>query len=311
MTVSGQIDQDLLASPRAVTAFGAVHWDTIAHAGRVIRRETSTPAELSQKPGGVATNVARALVRLGITTGLNGVIGNDPAGRVVRDLLRDEGITTNLLAREGFSTGQYLALHDPDGSLAAACINDLVLTTADPAFFNEAVGKADRNALWFVDANLPGEVLTAIADQAPAGQLVADAVSIAKAQRLSAILPKISLLILNRAEAASIAGAGEDTPPAELASKLHANGVSAVVVTDGANPVHIRSDELNCALQPPSADIIDVTGAGDALIAGTLCALAHGHDLRSSVGAGLQAARLTLGSPGAVADTLCWDSISP
>ncbi|MEP0582548.1 MAG: PfkB family carbohydrate kinase, partial [Roseibium sp.] len=63
------------------------------------------------------------------------------------------------------------------------------------------------------------------------------------------------------------------------------------------------------ALTPPPASVVDVTGAGDALIAGTLAGLAREYALDVSLQFGQKAAVETLQASGAVADTLTWSAI--
>ncbi|MEP4030952.1 PfkB family carbohydrate kinase [Roseibium polysiphoniae] len=297
--------------PRPIACFGAVHWDIIAHADRPILRDTSTPADLDQKPGGVATNVARVLARLGVPTTLIGVTGADPAAASIRAQLERDGVEPHLLERSGQATGQYLALHDPDGGLAAACINDKVLTSAPADFFIETARQMPDDALWFVDANLPVAILDALAEVAPKAALVADAVSVAKAPRLKSLLPKLELLLLNRAEATALLDASADTPAENLSEELLSRGVGAVVITSGHEPLHMRNSGQSLDHAPPPASIVDVTGAGDALIAGTLAGLARGFELDVSLQIGQKAALETLQASGAVADTLSWSAIHP
>ncbi|WP_153768441.1 PfkB family carbohydrate kinase [Labrenzia sp. CE80] len=295
--------------PRPIACFGAVHWDIIAHADRLIFRDTSTPAHLDQKPGGVATNVARVLARLGVPTTLIGVTGADPAASSIRAQLERDGVEPHLLELAGQATGQYLALHDPDGGLAAACIDDKVLTSAPADFFIKTAQQLPVGALWFVDANLPVAVLDALATIAPKAALVADAVSVAKAPRLKSLLPKLELLLLNRAEAEALLAAPADTPAQDLSADLLGLGVGAVVITSGSEPLHMRNSGQILYLAPPAASIVDVTGAGDALIAGTLAGLAREFELDASLQIGQKAAFETLQASGAVADTLSWSAI--
>jgi pseudouridine kinase len=48
------------------------------------------------------------------------------------------------------------------------------------------------------------------------------------------------------------------------------------------------------------ADVVDVTGAGDALVAGTLAALLAGHALVGAAAVGARLAALTVASPDSV-----------
>jgi pseudouridine kinase len=296
--------------PRPIACFGAVHWDIIAHADRRILRDTSTPAHLDQKPGGVATNVARALARLGIETYLIGAIGSDPAARAIREQLNRDGVMPFLLERPDFATGQYLALHDPDGGLAAACIDDKVLSTAPEAHFIQSAETPPPDALWFVDANLPAPILARLSELAPDGALIADGVSEAKAPRLRSILPKLALCLLNRAEALALTDLPGSTSTPDLSARLLELGAAAVVITAGSDPLHYRRADGAGEIPSPAAKIVDVTGAGDALIAGTLAARARGFDLTSALSVGQRAARATLECTGAVPSLLNWPLVA-
>ncbi|WP_346914439.1 PfkB family carbohydrate kinase [uncultured Roseibium sp.] len=301
-------------SANSVLCIGAVHWDSLARARRPITPDTSTPSDIGQAPGGVATNVARALVRLDVPATLCGVVGDDVAGRALREQLNREGLALRLLERKGKATGQYLALHDPDGSLVAACVDDAILAEAPPETFRSELAllaaEMPAHALWFADANLPPDILKAVADEVPEGHLAADAVSVAKAGRLTGILGRLRLLFANRAEAAELADCPGSAPLKEIAARLHDRDVSEVIITDGTRPVLASDGTAVREYAPEPATIRDVTGAGDALIAGTLAALARGYGLFDAVPLGLAAAHLTVQSAGAVSNELAWPRLS-
>lgn len=296
-----------------VIAIGAIHQDTIAHAAVPIDRETSTPSRFASKPGGVATNVARALARLGTPTTLIGTVGDDTAAQALRERLARDGLELVLIERPGYASGQYLALHDPDGSLAAACVDDRVLTDAPPDLFDKAVETAavpeDQDRIWFLDANLPGEMLHHVTRRIRPEFLIANAVSDAKAPRLRAILSELDCLTLNKSEAAAITGEPQSAPLERLAEVLSATGVKSFVLTNGKDDMLIHSGQGLERLSPRRIDIVDVTGAGDALTAGLIAALARGHAFKDAARYGQTAAALTLTGTGALAEGLSWDTL--
>ena len=300
-----------------VLCIGAIHRDAIAHANHRLERDTSTPAQISETLGGVAANTARVLARLGVDVHLGGLAGHDQAGRWLTTSLAAEGVRLITRPRGDLPTGSYIALHDPDGGLAAACVDDRILSEADEKAFDEifdAIPEAvENNAIWFVDANCPPEILLAVARRAPTGRLAANAVSNAKAPRLKVIADKLRLLFLNRGEAAALLSKPFSTGLEDLAAGVQSLGVPEVVLTDGANGVFIATERERCHLPAPDLDneIADVTGAGDALAGGTLAALSRGLALEKAVRAGQSAAQLTLQSSGAIADRLSWDKVAP
>jgi len=301
--------------PCPVVAIGAIHYDTIAHARETIRPETSTPARLSAKPGGVATNIARSLTRLDVPVHLVGTVGDDGAARMLENQLAAEGIRLATAPRAGFATGQYLALHDPSGALTAACVDDRVLSEAPDDLFDVLVsGLAEElpeKTIWFVDANLTEAMLVRLAGLVGPGRLVANAVSDAKAPRLVPLLSKLDCLMLNRGEAAALTGLRRDAAPEKLATALAGTSLRRFVLTSGAGSVLVHDTGATQRYSPPGTNIVDVTGAGDALAAGTLAAMARGYGLFQAVPYGLAAAALTLASTGALAESLTWDVLNP
>lgn len=292
-----------------IALFGAVHLDTIAHARIAIERETSTPARFLQRPGGVATNVARALCRLGLACALNGAVGRDGEGAALTAQLAREGIDLSRLIESNFPTGRYLALHDPDGSLAAAVVDGRITDgLAADAF--EPLGAATVSAaVWFVEANLPSALIERLSGMAEGRLVVANAVSVAKAPRLLPALPKIGMLFCNRAEAAALLETDVNTPTARLAEGLCKLGARACCVTNGDRPLGYCDAAGTAELSPFKVSPVDVTGAGDALIAGWLAETLRNASPLAALQTGLAAAAITLEAPGGAPENLNWEEI--
>lgn len=299
-----------IAASSRLASIGAVHSDTVAHAGELIRRETSTPATLTASPGGVATNIARAVNALGVPAHLIGAVGDDAVAASLSDRLSKEGLSLTLVPRSGCATGQYLALHDPDGSLAAACVDDRVLSEAPADIFDRAIADLRQGAsdtiCWFADANLPEETLARVIAGVGNAAVFANAVSDAKASRLRPFLADLACVSLNRSEAAALLDIKDRTEPEELAAALRRAGLKQFILTGGGNDLLAFSEERFERISPPASDVVNVTGAGDALSAGFLAAKLRGIDFFQSVRYGLAAASLTLQSTGAFAEGLSW-----
>jgi pseudouridine kinase len=297
-----------------IAAFGAIHLDTLAHADRVVLRDTSTPAQLTTRPGGVAANVARGLARLSPPCALAGAVGRDSDGDALLSSLRAEGIDVSTVHRSDHPTGRYLALHDPDGGLAAAVVDGAITDALRPGDIDLAHPRLAKADLWFIEANLPQPVLGEIAAAAGHRLLAADAVSIAKAPRLADVLGRLDILFCNREEGAALLGHARPRPETapedarEIACALVALGVGACLVSDGAAPLALATPDTCLYLAVAPVAVRDVTGAGDALIAGTLAARARGWDIADAARAGLAAARLTVQAQGAAPATLTWDA---
>jgi pseudouridine kinase len=303
-------------------------------ADRVVRLDgppiegTSNPGSVVTSPGGVARNVAENLARLGHRPALVSVIGDDTAGASLVAHARAAGVDTRCVRTEpGEATAEYLAILAPDGELVLGVAVMKVLdrlTEADvDAAWPPAPAPGLAPALVVLDCNARETVLAHAVrrarEQAGSVRLVVVAVSAPKVTRLPADLAGIDLLFCARDEAqAWLAGRGRDAPvghdgvptvedPAvealadeELAARLRSAGTRGVVLTRGAAGA-LALDADGLAEAPGRAvPVVDVTGGGDALVAGTVSAVVAGHPLGLAVRHGVRLAELTIGARGAV-----------
>jgi pseudouridine kinase len=303
----------VLAEGRRVLCLGAAVVDRKYRLHAAAVPGSSNPADGTRGFGGVARNVAENLVRLGAATGLVSVVGDDEDGHaLIRDLRRLGVDAARVAVASDRPTAGYVAVLGPDG--------DLVMGIADMAIFGhltpaalERAWPALAAANWvFADCNLPPETLADLLERRRGARfrLALDAVSVAKAARLPADLAGIDLLFCNRDEAAAVLGAASTaTAPEQLVAGLQARGAAAAVVTLGAAGLCFGDAGAPRRLPAVPARPVDVTGAGDALIAATLHRLLNGRDLDAALAAGAALAALTIATeasvlPGLTADRL-------
>lgn len=296
-----------------VWCFGAAHIDRQARAHRAVRLGTSNPVTIRTSLGGVARNVAETLARLGLSVGLVSRLGSDPsAERILAEMAR-LGLDLSLVGRsETSGTASYTAVLEPDGEMAVAIADMGIYDEMGPEALAPALAAARPAAAWFVDANLPAEGLAAVLCDPGRPALVAvDAVSSPKAEKLRGLLGRIDLLCLNRDEAEAITGqpvTDEVTAWAAL-RRLRAEGVGRVVLNRGDAGALIADATGEAAVAACPAETVDVTGAGDAAMAGTLYGLVTGLSLAEAARLGRAAAALALEAPAAVPATLTADAL--
>lgn len=259
-------------SPTApVLCIGGCHIDVKARLEGPVRMATSNPVRTSRTPGGVACNVARWLARLGTGVRLASIVGDDAAGMGLITMLEAEGVDASAVdVVAGGITASYTAIIAPDG--------DLVIGTADMGIYErldrewaERVVTAAPALVIVIDANPTPEALGAIVDGKDAALLAADPVSVDKSLRLADHLSGIDIAFPDAAELAALSGSDDVVEGAEL---LRARGVGTVVVTLGPAGALVAEGPPP-RVHPPVAPqrIVDVTGAGDAFLAGYVHAL--------------------------------------
>jgi pseudouridine kinase len=207
---------------------------------------------------------------------------------------------------------------DRDGEMVVALADMALYERLDPAFIAASQARIAGAALVVADLNLPLATVEALIAQARRldAPLVLVAVSEPKMARLPQDLSGVRLLVLNRGELAARAGRelASETELDAAVAEVRAQGARDLIVTRGAEGVlHTcsgASDDRIVRLSAHAADVVDVTGAGDAFAAAVCWSLLQEpDDLELACRRGLKLSALTLGvsetvHPGLGPDTL-------
>ena len=296
-----------------IVCIGGAHIDRYGLLGGPLIPGTSNPGRVATGFGGVARNVAENLSRLGRSVLMVSRVGDDEAGRDVVRHLQSLAIDTSLVSVSADPTASYTAILEPNGELVLGLADMAIYDEITPALLEPALPQLLQCELWFVDANLPAATLGWIAAASSHLALTADAVSVVKSRKLTGILDWVSPLFLNLAQAASILGV-DSFPDASAAARAMSRRVLAGVVTAGAAGVAAWLKQEVRAMPAHPATARNVTGAGDALIAGTLFGITGGAHRGNSgffgaVQLGLEAAKITVESGSTTAPDLNADRL--
>jgi pseudouridine kinase len=242
---------------------------------------SSNPASVRTDFGGVARNVAHNLARLGCAVRIVSRVGDDESGRQVRHHLQVAGIDAILTTSPDRPTASYTAILEPSGDLVIGLADMDIYDELTPAILEPALPGLRECGLWFVETNLPGDTIAWLLDAAGPIPVAVDAISVAKSQRLKPLLSRIPLLFCNTAQA-------------EVLKSMAS--CSAAVVSDGERGITVWQGRDARNLPALPATPRDVTGAGDALVSGTLYGLSQGEPLLHAVRWGLAAAAIAVES---------------
>jgi pseudouridine kinase len=278
-----------------VVVIGGANLDIRAVSAEALVAETSNPGRVTLVPGGVARNIAENLARLGVETSLISVVGTDLAGDQLLSETKASGVDVSGVARRDAQTGIYCAILEADGNLSVAVNAMSIMDTLTP---DQVSAHKDRLAsadYIIADCNLPTETLRWLVDYAAneRKRLIIDPVSVPKSERLRFALDgrSVHALTPNRAQARTLTGKSCESPEAarKVALALHDLGVRLVALhldREGVLISEMSGRGMNSMELVPSglgqSAPRDVTGGGDAAIAGFVFALLRG---RSSVAA--------------------------
>ena len=229
----------------------------------------TNPASQRIGIGGVAANIARHLAARGGQAHFTGV---QPADEIsaLGTRLRAAGVDPNLIPLEGEVPG-YTAIVAADGELVVGAASMALYDEVTPVMVLEGI---IGDGPLVIDANFPEPVLQAICQAQPQTRPVfAAATSVAKVGRLAGCLARLDALVLNRSEAAVLAGEAQVAGMAcALAARLRPGG--AVLVSDGGNQAALARGDDCVTASPPPLDLVRANGAGDAMAAALFWGLA-------------------------------------
>lgn len=278
-----------------VLVVGGANVDVVAQSTGAFTAGTSNPGRAYSSAGGVGRNIAANLGRLGVPTTLIAAFGNDTFGT----RLKNETIAASVdLAHSvdlEMPSGSYLAMLDANGELVGA-VSDMVATESLRAEHvpEEVVVSASYVVL---DANLSAEMLEHVCRNAAAHDVpvVIDPVSVPKADRVVKALHAGPVHTITPTRAELVALTGEDDLGRGVAA-LHDLGVGRVWVREGASGSTLFARASATHVPAASAEVRNVTGAGDAMAAAYVQALVAGHDDITAARRGAAAAYLTVTS---------------
>jgi pseudouridine kinase len=289
----------------SIACIGGAHLDRRGIVRAPLVLGTSNPGDVQTDFGGVARNVAENLARLGAAVTLISRVGNDSGGRHVVDHASALGIdTSSFTFSETRPTASYTAILENSGELVIGLADMDIYEEITPDLLAPCLPHLRAHSRWFVDANLPGATIDWLLAQAGQIPVAVDAISVAKSRRLIPLVPRIALLFSNLVQAAVMAGQPSFANAEEAGHALAQCGAPAGIVTAGPSGIAVWTEGEVATFRALPATPRDVTGAGDALVAGTLFGLLRGDRLRDAAQLGLAAAAITVESPHSAAPQL-------
>ena len=289
-----------------VAVVGAVNMDVGGRPFAPLIARDSNPGAVSLSPGGVGRNIAHNLRLLGVPAVFLTALGEDAFAQELRRGCAGLGIDlSHALSVPGAGTSVYLYIAGSDGDMALA-VSDMALARhISPAYLERTLDVLDNAALVVLDGNLEAESVAWLGENCRA-PLFADPVSVHKAERFRAVLPKLHTFKPNRMEAELLTG---ERAPEAAAQALLNRGVRRVFLSLGADGVLAAEGTTRVRLPAVPGALVNTTGAGDAMTAALAAAYLEGRDLEQSARLALAAAASAVASEASVNPAMCRESV--
>jgi pseudouridine kinase len=299
-----------------VLVIGAAGVDIVGHLRSELSSYGSSPARIRTSFGGVARNVAENLARLGHPVTLLSAVGADQAGDRLLDQAAAAGVDVNhVLRNPNYPTGTYIGILGVPRTVKFAVDDMRAVTAITPQVLKENVDLFREASVIFLDANLSKESLrTAFSLARRANRPVcADPTAAGLARRLLPYMGRLHLVSPNEAEASVLTEHTIDPShhdQALFAAKfLVGLGVEIAVISLGEFGLCYATSEINGHIPAIRTEVVDPTGAGDALVATLIYSLLNDIPIDEAMRLGVTAASMTLRHPGAVVPDLSLQKI--
>ncbi len=294
-----------------IAVAGGVNVDIGAQSFQKLRAKDSNPGRVHTSVGGVGRNIAHNLRLLGAEVEFLTALGGDGYARSMRESCKWLGVgLSHALRVEDAMTSTYVYISDERGDMALAVADMAICEKLTPAYFEENLALLNGAALVVADTNLPQASLIYLAENLSV-PLFVDPVSVSKAEKLRDILPRIHTLKPNALEAELLSGVPVvDRNSARRATrKLIDLGVKQVFLSLGKEGFLAAAEDETVWQPAPEAELVNTTGAGDALMAGIAWSWLRGENLSKTAAIGAAAAAITIECEETINPALSGDAV--
>ncbi len=271
---------------------------------------TSNPVTSFVTMGGVAHNVALNLACLTDQVQLQCVVGHDTNGQRLLAHAQQKGIDTrHSLVLDNAMTSHYYNILNTSGEVHIGLADMQIYDQIPLQAFTASWKCWEKENIIFADTNLSPEILRYLITlcEEKQLQLCIDPVSISKAKKLPQSLAGVFLLKPDQFETTALTGIRiHSFRDCIKAGKIILDrGVKNIIISLGKAGYALVNAE--CQKHFPSLPVehvVNVSGAGDAFVAGVLFELKHHVTLEDACVTGSAAAALTIQSAHTIAETM-------
>ncbi len=286
---------------KKILCIGGANIDQKIQVLKQLTYETSNPAVSIKSRGGVARNVAENLGRLGLQTSLLAYIGADEEGEwLLRNTKKFVNVNPSKVI-QGKSTGTYTAVLDQEGQMLLALSDMAIYDEVEVNFIEKNRHFLQNAEMVLLDTNFPVDIIHQVIDNCKDNQipLCIATVSAPKVEKLPESLEGVTWLIANHKEAEALSKLEIRTEGDffRAAEEILKKGAEKVVISRGNQGlIYFTKEGEAGALVAPDIFVIDVTGAGDSLIAGILFGYLKGLNTNDACKIGLSCSLVTIQS---------------
>ncbi|WP_027634541.1 carbohydrate kinase family protein [Clostridium hydrogeniformans] len=246
----------------------------------------STPGSIKMSFGGVCRNIAENMARVGVNTKFISILGNDEKGKSMLEHSRMMGynMDESLILEDG-ATPTYLAILDHKGEMVSAVVDMDSINKLSPEFIDSKATVIENAEYTILDSDNPvilGYILNKFKGKT---KFVLDPVSACKAANIKHLIGNFHTIKPNRYEAEVLAGfpIKNDEDLKKASDYFHGLGVEKIFISLDEDGIYFSDGEKRGKYKVNNVPVVNVTGAGDAFVAGLAYGYINGLSIEDTV----------------------------
>ena len=302
---------------KKVLVIGGANIDVKGKPFEKLKEFTSNPGKVTKTIGGVGRNIAHNLSLLGVPVVFLSAIGNDEWGKKIVEDTGDAGVDMGSVKISKVNpTGIYMAILNEKGEMKVAVSDMRICDEININYLKSKESIIRKSQMVVMDTNLPERSIRYISkicvDEGI--KLIVEPVSVEKSMKIKRILGRIDYITPNKEEMESLMGVNclknkEDIIREVQSFRKVNRAVKNIVLTLGEKGVFFSRKAVNKKqdakeyklenqfIPPYKVEAVEVTGIGDAFVAGLVYGIFLDGEFEKSVKYGLAAAALTVSTP--------------
>jgi pseudouridine kinase len=282
-----------------IYVFGGSTIDVNARIAHQVKEHDSNPGDIAISFGGVAHNVALNLANLGEEVSYITVVSDDPFPKqFIEDCKQHKIDVSKTYIITNQKPSMYVSIQGQNKDMSIA-VNDMkIFEEFTPEIVAPIVNRIGEADLVFLDTNLRKDTIAYILKHSKAKVFI-DPVSTFKIKKLKGLLKNVYAIKPNLLEAQTLSG---KKTLKEIGTWFLKQGVKHLYISRGPRGVYGYSKaEVYHGLSKP-VQVKNVTGAGDAMMAGIIRQESLGKSLKDTIEFASIMAQLTIECEHTVAD---------
>jgi len=281
-----------------IVVFGAVFVDIKGYPIDQFIPSGRNVGRIIQVHGGVSRNVVEDIANLELNPTYVSVVDDTGIGKDVIEKLKRHKVNTDYIMETPDGLGTWLAIFDNNGDVVAsiskrpdlAKIHEVLAEHGD-----EIISKCDSVV---VEIDMEDDLLNRIFELCAKydKQIFAVVSNMSIAMERRDLLSQVTCLVCNEQEACLLFSEEYDNTAIDYFEKIliekisQANLKSMVITLGERGAIYASSDGEHGFCPPLKTDVIDTTGAGDAIFAGIAVGLTYGKSLKEACSIGTRLA---------------------